>query len=79
MAEPAVMLKVALVAPVSPVAVEVRVYPVPDLSIERLLNVATPPEAATVTVPDNVPPPALVPIAMVIEFVAELTVLPCAS
>ena len=37
----------------------------PDLLIDRSLKVATPLEAATVVVPDSVPPPGLVPIAAV--------------
>ena len=40
--------------------------------IERLLNVATPATAATEVVPLRVPPPALVPMAML--TVAELVV-----
>ena len=75
MAAPEVILKGELVAPVKPDAVEVRVYPVPDLSIERLLNEATPLEAAAVRVPERVPEFGLVPIARVMEFVALVTVL----
>src|SRR3954462_15261505 len=39
--------------------------------MERLENVATPATAATVVVPDSVPPPGLVPMATV-TFAAEL-------
>src|SRR6185295_9867890 len=47
--------------------------------MDRLENVATPDDAATVAVPDSVPPPGLVPIATV-TFADELvTVLPNAS
>src|SRR5438132_597514 len=56
-AVPAVMLKAVLVAPVSPLLDAARVYPVPDLLMDRSLKVATPPDAATVSVPDSVPPP----------------------
>ena len=70
------MLKVLLVAPVTPVAAAVRVYPVPDLSRERVLNEAIPLEGAIVRVPDKVPPPALVPMAKVMELVGPVTVLP---
>ena len=43
LAVPALILKVALVAPVSPVADAVSLYPVPVLSIERSLKLTTPP------------------------------------
>src|SRR6266850_7603121 len=42
-------------------------------------NVATPPTAATLAVPDSVPPPAFVPIATVTLAVKAVTVLPRAS
>src|SRR5256712_7957157 len=73
-----VMLNALLVAPVSPLAAAVSVYP-PDLSMEMLLKVATPPTAATVRVPESVPPAELVPIARVMEFVAVVTRAPLAS
>src|SRR5947207_8700159 len=47
--------------------------------MERLENVATPLTAATVVVPDSVPPPGLVPIATVMLAVELVTVLPKAS
>src|SRR6185436_15752256 len=47
--------------------------------MERLENVATPLTAATVAVPDSVPPPGLVPIATVMLTVELGTVLPNAS
>src|SRR3954447_7444209 len=47
--------------------------------MERLENVATPPTAATVVVPDSVPPPGLVPMATVMLAVELVTVLPNAS
>src|SRR4051812_50014299 len=53
------MLNADEVAPVSPPEVAVSVYPVPDLSMDRLENVATPALAATVEVPESVPPPGL--------------------
>src|SRR5438094_7995065 len=47
--------------------------------MERVEKVATPPDAATVVVPDSVPPPGLVPIATVMLAVELVTVLPKAS
>src|ERR1043165_4696222 len=47
--------------------------------MERLENVATPFPAATVVVPDSVPPPGLVPIATVMLAVELGTVFPNAS
>jgi hypothetical protein len=52
-ASPGLMLKDELVPPVSPGLAAVNVYPVPVLSTERLLNVATPLTAATVKVPED--------------------------
>jgi hypothetical protein len=49
------MLNGALVAPVSPELVAAKRYPVPALSMDRSLNVATPATAAAVTVPERVP------------------------
>src|SRR5512140_2241673 len=46
--------------------------------MDRLENVATPFTAATVVVPDSVPPPGLVPMATVMVAL-ELVVLPNAS
>src|SRR5512143_2092102 len=51
----------------------------PALSMDRLENVATPLTAATVVVPDSVPPPGLVPMATVMLAVELVTVLPNAS
>src|SRR5215212_9983769 len=47
--------------------------------MDRLEKVATPATAATVAVPDSVPPDGLVPMAMVTLSVADVTVLPRAS
>src|SRR5512140_3462810 len=47
--------------------------------MERLENVATPATAATVVVPDSVPPPGLVPMATVMIALELGTVLPNAS
>src|SRR5688572_4268220 len=47
--------------------------------MERLLKVATPATAATVAVPDSVPPPGFVPIATVTFAVEVVTVLLNAS
>ena len=46
------------------------------MSIERFEKVATPDEAVTVVVPDKVPLPGFVPIAIVTLEVAVVTVLP---
>src|SRR5438552_2907503 len=62
-AVPAVMLNAVLVVVPAPVAVSV--YPVPTLSIDSPANVATPPDAACVAVPDKAPPDGLVPMASV--------------
>src|SRR5262245_25444110 len=75
----ALMLNAELDAPVSAPEAAVSVYPVPDLSMERLEKVATPPTADTVVVPDSVPPPGLVPMATVMLAVELVTVLPKAS
>src|SRR5437588_592116 len=45
----------------------------------RLENVATPPEAALLRVPESDPLPGFVPIAMFTELVAEAIVFPKAS
>src|SRR5713101_8116667 len=47
--------------------------------MDKLLNVATPPDAVTVVVPLRVPLPGFVPIATVIEAVLVVTRLPPAS
>src|SRR5688572_18380587 len=47
--------------------------------MDRLENVATPLTAATVVVPDSVPPPGLVPIATVMLAVELVTVFPNVS
>src|SRR4051812_23665227 len=47
--------------------------------MERLEKVATPLVAATVVVPESVPPPGLVPIVAVMLAVEVVTVLPNAS
>src|SRR5438045_2759733 len=47
--------------------------------MDRLEKVATPATAATVVVPDSVPPPGLVPIATVTLAVELVTVLPNVS
>jgi hypothetical protein len=61
---PGVILKVFDVAPVSVGLLDaVSVYPLPVLFIERLLNVAMPPTAATEPPPVSVPPPGFVPMA----------------
>src|SRR3954466_13127639 len=47
--------------------------------MDRLEKEARPPDAATVAVPDRVPPPGLVPIATVTLAVELVTVFPNAS
>src|SRR5512140_3064900 len=47
--------------------------------MDRSENVATPPSADTVVVPDSVPPPGLVPMATVMLAVELVTVFPDAS
>src|SRR5512140_3955955 len=47
--------------------------------MDRLGKEASPPDAATVVVPDRIPPPGLVPIATVTFAVEVVTVLPNAS
>ena len=69
-AGPAVMSNAELVAPVGPVADADSVYPDPVLSMLRFPNVATPPTALTVVVPESVPPPGFAPIAIVTGSVA---------
>src|SRR2546429_443875 len=76
-AVPAVMLNAVLVALPAPVAVSV--YPVPTLSIDRPVNVATPPDAAWVAVPDKAPPDGLAPMASVTLPVNPVAVFPFAS
>src|SRR6478735_8481775 len=48
-------------------------------ALDTLLKIAMPPAAATVLVPDSVPPPGLVPMAMVTLAVELVTVLLNAS
>src|SRR5207302_820086 len=76
-AVPAVMLNAVLVVVPAPVAVSV--YPVPTLSIDSPANVATPPDAAWVAVPDKAPPDGLVPMASVTLPVNPVAVFPFAS
>src|SRR2546422_977989 len=78
-AVPAVILNAVLVPVTGPGALAVSVYPVPTLSIDRPVNVATPPDAAWVAVPDKAPPDGLVPITSVTLPVNPVTVFPFAS
>src|SRR2546430_9164906 len=71
------MLNAVLVVVPAPVAVSV--YPVPTLSIDSPANVATPPDAAWVAVPDKAPPDGLVPMASVTLPVNPVAVLLLAS
>src|SRR5512143_1478566 len=65
-----------LVAPGRPPAAVVSVYPLPTWSMLRVEKVATPATAATVVVPDSVPPPGFAPIAMVTLPVNAVAVFP---
>src|SRR5207253_1599001 len=76
---PAVMLNAVDVGSVRPPLDATSVYPVPALLIESPENVATPLTAATVAVPDSLPPPGLAPIATVMLPVNPVAVLPCPS
>src|SRR3989442_109609 len=78
-AVPAVILNAVLVPVTGPGALAVTVYPVPTLSIDRPVNVAPPPDAAWVAVPDKAPPDGLVPIASVTLPVNPVAVFPFAS
>src|SRR6266550_2179991 len=78
-AVPAVILNAVLVPVTGPGALAVSVYPVPTLSIDRPVNVATPPAAAWVAVPDKAPPDGLVPMASVTLLVNPVAVFPFAS
>ena len=78
-AGPTVTVNGLEVAPVSPDAPAVSVYPVPALSIVRVPKLATPLTAATVFVPPRVPFFGFVPIATVTLLVALVTRLPPAS
>lgn len=62
-AVPAAMSNAELVAPVTPVADVLRVYPVPALSIDTPEKVATPETGVVAAPPVKVPPPALFVIA----------------
>ena len=73
------IVKDALVAPVSPVAVAVSVYPLPARSMLRFEKLATPFTAATLLVPDSVPPLGFVPRATVMVPLKVASVLPAPS
>jgi len=78
-AAPGTMLKVALAnPPTSPVAVADSVYPVPTLSMLNVENVAEPPDAVTVFVPERAAPAFPVPpvIATVIALAKLAALLP---
>src|SRR4029077_15063749 len=60
-AEPGVIVNALLVAAATPPPEAARVYTAPTLSMLRPGNVATPFTAATVAVPESVPPPGLAP------------------
>src|SRR6266545_550524 len=73
------MVNGALVALLKPDAVAVSVYPLPARSMLRFEKVAIPFTAATVFVPDRIPPLGFAPKAILIESVKLVTVLPESS
>src|SRR5579862_9503892 len=73
------MLNGVLVAPARLVAEADSLYPVPAALSVRFANVAQPLEAAAVNVPPSVALPGFVPTAIVMLFVAVVTVLPTPS
>ena len=75
----AVISKGALAAPVRPAAVADSVYPTPARSMRRVGKAATPPTAATVVVPERLPPAGLLPIATVTLPAKPSALLPKAS
>src|SRR5438876_27188 len=78
-AVPAVILNAVLVPVAGPVALSAGEWPVGTVSIDSPANVATPPVAAWVAVPDKAPPDGLVPMASVTLPVKPVAVLPFAS
>src|SRR5438445_5092844 len=76
---PAVTLNAALVPPPTPAAPAVRVYPTPVLLMLNPENVAMPPAAATLDVPERAPPPGFVPLATVTGAVDAVAVFAFAS
>src|SRR5690348_11122740 len=78
-AAPGVMLKPELVAPVTPVAEALKVYPVPTLSIDKPEKVATPDTGVWPAPPLRAPPPALLPIASEMAFAKPVATLSLAS
>src|SRR5690348_8029746 len=78
-AAPGVMLKPELVAPVTPVAEALKVYPVPTLSIDKPEKVATPDTGVWPAPPVRAPPPALFPIASETAFAKPVATLSLAS
>ena len=73
------MAKGALVASVAPGAVATSVSPLPGRSIDTSPNVATPPVALTVSVPDSVADDGLVPSASVMGTFVVVTGMPLLS
>src|SRR5205807_7296915 len=78
-AVPAVILIVEAVPVIRPEAVAGRQSSAPPFSIDSPANVATPPDAAWVAVPDKAPPDGLVPMASVTLPVNPVAVFPFAS
>src|SRR5688572_15133394 len=68
-----------LVTPVKPFAPAESRYPLPARSINRLGNVATPPTALTVVIPDSVPPEGLTAMAIVTVPVKDVWSAPVLS
>src|SRR6266513_1267739 len=72
-------LNALLVAAPTPMAEATNVYPLPPASMLKSGKVAIPPDAATVLVPERVPPPGLVPRAIVTSPVKVGTMTPATS
>lgn len=60
-----IILKAFEIASVAPARLAFNVYPVPALLIDKSANVAIPPTAVFVSMPDKAPPPALAPMLKV--------------
>jgi hypothetical protein len=74
-----VILKALLVVPLSPAADADNVYPMPVWFMLKSLNAATPATAFFVVVPLRIPPLGLVPMAIDIDAVEDVAVLPKVS
>lgn len=78
-ADPTLIVKLFVVALVSPVDEADNVYPTPALSMLRFEKVATPAFAETEVNPERAPEPGFEAMAMFTVFVKLVTVFPPAS